>query len=297
MTPATGADHGRGIVLMLATVTLFSFMDATAKWLSQDIPVLQIVWARYVLFLGLGLAPALRGGVTAIVRTRRLGLQLGRSAFLVGSTLCALTAYTHLPLADANAVGATAPLIVTILSALLLAEPVGVRRWSAVVAGFIGALVVVRPGIATVDWYAAFPLGAACLYASYQIATRVLSTIDTAATTLFYSGAVGAVALSVVVPFVWVPPSLEQWGLLGLVGVLGTAAHVCIIRALTAAPASLLQPFAYVQLPCMVALGYVVFGDFPDAFTFLGAGIIVASGLYTWHRTRVRSTMTQGPRG
>ena len=262
--PGNAADHGRGILLMLATVTLFSFMDATAKWLSADIPVLQIVWARYVLFLGLGLAPAVRVGTFALLRTRRLGLQLLRSAFLVGSTLCALTAYTHLPLADANAIGATAPLVVTILSALVLAEPVGIRRWSAVAVGFVGALVVVRPGIATVDWYALFPLGAACLYASYQIATRVLSTVDSGATTLFYSGAVGAVALSLAVPFVWVPPTPAQWGMLALVGVLGSAAHMCIIRALTLAPASLLQPFAYVQLPCMVALGFVVFGDFPD---------------------------------
>lgn len=274
---------------MLATVTLFSLMDATAKWLSRDIPVLQIVWARYVLFLGIGLAPAFRLGLAPLARTRRPVLQLGRSAFLVASTLCALTAYTHLPLADANAVGATAPLIVTMLSALILAEPVGVRRWSAVVVGFIGALIVVRPGIATVDWYAIFPLGAATLYANYQIATRVLSTVDTGATTLFYSGAVGAIGLSAVVPFVWVPPTLEQWGLLLLVGLLGTAAHICIIAALTAAPASLLQPFAYVQLPCMVALGYVVFGDFPDLWTFVGAAIIIASGLYTWHRTRVRA--------
>jgi drug/metabolite transporter (DMT)-like permease len=274
---------------MLATVVLFSFMDAAAKWLSRDIPVLQIVWARYVLFLALGLAPALRLGIVPLARTRRPALQLARSAFLVGSTLCALTAYTHLPLADANAIGSTAPLIVTILSAAVLGEAVGIRRWSAVIAGFIGVLVIVRPGIATVDWYAAFPLGAACLYASYQIATRVLSTIDTGATTLFYSGAVGAVALSAVVPFVWVPPTWQQWGLLALVGLLGSAAHLCIIQALTAAPASLLQPFAYVQLPCMVALGFVVFDDFPDALTFLGAGIIVASGLYTWHRTRLRA--------
>jgi len=290
MTADEGAArHGRGIVLMLATVVLFSFMDAAAKWLSRDIPVLQIVWARYVLFLALGLAPALRLGFVALARTRRPALQLARSAFLVGSTLCALTAYTHLPLADANSIGSTAPLIVTILSAVVLGEAVGIRRWSAVIAGLVGVLIIVRPGIATVDLYAAFPLGAACLYASYQIATRVLSTIDTGATTLFYSGAVGAVALSIVVPFVWVPPTWQQWGLLALVGLLGTAAHLCIIQALTAAPASLLQPFAYVQLPCMVALGFVVFGDFPDALTFLGAGIIVASGLYTWHRTRLRA--------
>jgi drug/metabolite transporter (DMT)-like permease len=287
-TPGPPPGHGRGILLMLATVTLFSLMDATAKWLSRDIPVLQIVWARYVLFLALGIAPALRLGLGPVVRTRRPVLQLARSAFLVGSTLCALTAYTHLPLADAHAVGATAPLIVTILSAVILAERVGVRRWSAVVAGFVGAIVVVRPGIATVDWYAAFPLGAAVLYASYQIATRVLSTVDTNATTLFYSGAVGAIALSAVVPFVWVPPTLTQWGLLLLVGALGSVAHICIIAALTAAPASLLQPFAYLQLPCMVVLGYAVFGDFPDALTFVGAAIIIASGIYTWHRIRLR---------
>jgi drug/metabolite transporter (DMT)-like permease len=280
---------GRGIVLMLATVTMFSFMDATAKHLSRDLPVLQIVWARYVLFLVIALAPAARGGLIDLVRTRRPALQLFRSAFLVGSTLCALTAYSHMPLADANAIGSMAPLIVTMLSALILAEPVGVRRWSAVAAGFLGALVIVRPGLSVFHGYAILPLGAAMLYASYQIATRVLSTVDPPATTLFWSGTVGALALSLAVPFVWVPPTPNQWGLMLLVGVLGSAAHLCIINALTAAPASVLQPFAYVQLPIMVALGYAVFGDFPDAWTILGALIIVGSGLYAWHRTRVRA--------
>ncbi|MEX2649674.1 MAG: DMT family transporter [Alphaproteobacteria bacterium] len=280
---------GRGIALMLATVTLFSFMDATAKALTRDLPILQIVWARYVLFFFIALAPALRGGLPNLVRTRRHGLQLFRSAFLVASTLCALTAYSHMPLADANAIGSTAPLLVTMLSALVLAEPVGVRRWSAVAAGFVGALIIVRPGLSVFHWYAVLPLGAAVLYASYQIATRVLSTVDPPATTLFWSGTVGAIVLSGAVPFVWVPPSAPQWGLLLLVGLLGSAAHLCIINALAAAPASLLQPFAYVQLPIMVALGFVVFGDFPDTWTFVGAGIIVGGGLYAWHRTRVRA--------
>ena len=288
-SPGPRQDVGRGILLMIATVVLFSLMDATAKYLSQSLPVLQIVWARYSLFLFFALAPALRGGFLILVRTRRPGLQVFRSAFLVGSTLCALTAYSFLPLAEANAIGSTAPLLVTMLSALILHENVGVRRWSAIVAGFVGVLIVARPGSGVMHWAAILPLGAATLYASYQIATRILSTSDSAATTLFYSGTVGALVLSAVVPFIWVDPTLEGWLLMGVVGILGTGAHLCIIQALTCAPASVLQPYAYVQIPCMVALGYAVFGDFPDRWTFVGAGVIVASGLYAWHRTRVQA--------
>jgi drug/metabolite transporter (DMT)-like permease len=229
---------------MSATVVLFALMDATAKYLSQTLPVLQIVWARYVLFLFVALAPAAQGGFLGLARTRRPALQVFRSAFLVGFTLCALAAYSFMPLAEVNAIGSTAPLLVTILSAVVLREDVRIRRWSAIVAGFVGTLIVARPGLGVMHWAAILLLGAATLYASYQIATRVLAASDGAATSLFYSGTVGALVPSAVVPFVRVPPSLQGWLPLGLVGLLGTAAHLCIIRAPALAPASTLQPYA-----------------------------------------------------
>jgi len=278
----------RGILFMLVSIVFFSLMYSISKGLTETYPVLQIVWARYVLFVGFSFAPALRFGAGAVLRTRRLVLQVVRSALLVGATACALAGYSYLHLADANALGSISPLLVTLLSALVLGEAVGWRRWLAIAGGFAGTLIILRPGAGAFDWAALLPVCASALYANYQITTRMLSNVDSEATTLFYSGTVGAIALTLLLPFIWVPPDLEGWAVLLLVAVLGTGGQVCVIRALTSAPASSLQPYAYVQLPFMALVGFVLYDEVPDFWTYVGAAVVVASGLYAWHRSRVK---------
>jgi drug/metabolite transporter (DMT)-like permease len=277
----------RGILWMLAATSIFVGLDTVAKYLSQTYPVPQVLWARYifhmvliVLFLGRRLPLTLR--------TARLGLQLLRSVFLLTATGFFFTAISFVPLADATAIMFVAPILVTALSMPLLREYVGPRRWASVFVGFLGALIIIRPGTEAMDPAALFALGAAGAYGLYQIATRRLSGSDTAYTTLFYSGSVGALATSLFVPLFWVPPSPEDWAIMASLGLFGGLGHFALIRALEAAPIATVTPFNYASLLWATLLGFVVFDDLPDVWTALGAAIIAGSGLYIVYRERVR---------
>lgn len=287
--PAVGnaADSRRGIGWMLVTMLLFVSMDTVAKYLIESYPVPQVVWARFAfhaLLLALFLGPRLR--TTAI--TRRPGLQILRSALLVVTTILFFSGLSYLPLADASAVMLVGPLVITALSMPLLGEHVGIRRWSGVVIGFVGALVIIRPGFDAMQPAALFPLAAATTYAFYQIATRVLSRSDDTMTTLFYSPVVGLVVMSLAMPFFWQAPDLEGWLLMALAGLIGGLSHFTLIKAFTAAPAATVAPFGYSALIWATVSGLVVFGDFPDGWTIAGAVIIAGSGLYILHREHVR---------
>ncbi len=282
------ADGRRGILWMLLAIFLFVSMDAAAKYLSQSYAVPQVVWARYV-FHVLVVVLVLNRHVPRLLRSRRLGLQLARSLLLVVTTGCFFLALSLLPLAEASAIMLVAPLFVTALSVPLLGEPVGLRRWCAVVVGFLGALIVVKPGAGVFEWAALLPLAAASLYAFYQIATRVLAASDPPETTLLYTGLVGALAASAVVPWAWQAPDAAGWALMAVVGTLGGASQFALIKAFESAPAAVVSPFGYSNMIWATLYGLVLFGDVPEWTTLAGAGVLIASGLYVWYRERVRA--------
>ncbi len=275
----------QGIVMMIAAVATFSLMDSIAKELSSRYDPLQVVWARYtchtaVVFLWF--APRL----TSLLRTRHLGLQLIRSAFLFGATFSFFTAIAHIGLAQATAVFDANPLIVTILAFLVLKERAGPRRIFGVCAGLCGALIIIRPGTEIFSPYAALPLLGALCYASYVISTRFLGSNENSLTSLLYTTLIGTVVASALVPGVWQTPAPADAALMLLMGAIGGTGQYFLIRAFTLAEAGTVAPFTYVGLIFAVIFGYVFFSEVPDAMTFVGALVIAGSGLYVWHRER-----------
>lgn len=289
MGPDAARDTLIGIVLMGSATMMFACLDAQAKYLSQELPVLQVAWGRYfVNFVVVALVFLPRRGLR-LLRTYRLGLQLGRSVLLVCCTVLFFLAISQMPLADAIALGFVSPLLVTALSVPLLGEQVGARRWTAVAIGFVGAMIIVRPGLGVMHWAAGLVLLMAVFYALYQIFTRKLGVTEDPWTTLFYSAMVGAAALTAAMPFVWVtPPTLWHAMMLADLGIFGGFGHYLLILAFRRAPAAVLAPLTYLSLPWGVVTGYLVFGDFPDAWTFAGSGVLIATGLYILYREGVR---------
>lgn len=296
-TPATAlslqreatAAAGRGIACALSAWLLFACMDAGSKLLAEDYSIVQILWVRFASLLAVSAWLAARHGRIGLT-TRRFWLQSLRSLILVIEIGLFILAITVLPLANAHAILAISPLIVTALSVPLLGEKVGIRRWTAVGVAFIGMLIILRPGLGVMHPMALVALLCACMWSFYQVLTRIVSRTDPPLTTLFYTALIGALGLTVIGPFYWRTPDLEGWALFALVAVLGASGHFLLIKALQLAPASLLQPFAYTVLVWATLVGFTVFGNLPDLVTVLGTLIIVASGLYTFARERIRRT-------
>ena len=236
--------------------------------------------------------PWTRPGLT---RTNRPALQIARSVLLLASTLCNFLALRYLQLAEAIALVFSTPFFVAALSGPVLGEWVHWRRWTAIAVGFLGVLVVTRPGAGSFQPVALLSLTAALCYALYSIATRVLARTDSNETTLFYSNIVGALALLPVVPFVWTTPSDPLViALMVATGAMGSFGHYLLIAAHRLAPAAVLSPFIYTEIVLVTATGFLVFGDVPNRSTLTGAAIVVASGLYILHRERaVRRTKDQ----
>src|SRR6188768_256442 len=262
------ASRLTGIALMCAAVACFAMLDTTAKYLNLYMNTLQIVWARYTgafLFPFIVSNPWTTPGLT---RTTRPALQIGRSMLLLGSTLCNFAALRFLQLDEAIALVFSTPFFVAALSGPMLGEWVRWRRWAAIAAGFIGVLVVTRPGAGSFHPAALLSLSAAVFYA-------------------LYSNIVGALVLLPVVPFVWTTPSEPLViGLMVASGAMGSAGHYFLIAAHRLAPAAVLSPFIYTEIVLVIVLGYLVFGDLPTRWTLTGAAIVVASGLYILHRER-----------
>jgi drug/metabolite transporter (DMT)-like permease len=271
----------RGILTTLAAMLLFGLMDAASKYLAARYPAPQIIWLRYVFTIPLTLLILAPRGLGRCLRSRRPGLQLARGLILVVEIGLVVWAFGQLPLADVHALLALTPLVVTALSVPLLGEQVGPRRWAAVAVGFLGVLVVLRPGLGVLHPAALAALGAVLLYALYQVLTRMVGRVDAAETSLFWQIVVGSIAASGVVPFVWQPPAPAHWPLFALVALIGGLGHFCMIRAFQLAPAVVVQPFSYTLLLWAVVIGYVGFGDLPDRWTLLGAAVIVGAGSYT----------------
>lgn len=277
----------RALLLFLLAGLCFSSLDATAKYLVRDHALLLVVWARYVGQMLVVTPFALQRAGPGFWRTRRLPMQLLRSAFLLGATLCFFAGLRYLPLAEASAITFIAPIFVVVLSGPLLGERPDRARWIACVAGFIGILVLTRPGSAIFHPATVLLLVAALCNALYFLTTRKLVD-ESAHTTLFYSALVGAIGLSLALP--WPlgegAPTLRDVMLFLLLGVLAGLGHWFVISAYLLAPASMLTPFAYLQMIWATGYGYVVFGQLPDRWSGTGMAIIVASGLWLALRER-----------
>jgi len=297
MTTAPGAaarSTGAGILFLLATVFFIAVMDMFVKLLTQSYPMPVALWGRYTFHFALLLPLLVTVGPRRLLSTRRPVLQVMRSLALFVTTALLFLALHRLQLAEVTAIMFTSPLIATALSVPLLGERVGFRRWTGVLVGFAAVLIIVRPGTGVIGWAALLPLGAAACYALYQISTRILSRSDETLTTLFYTALIGTLATNLIVPFYWQTPAATDWGLLVLVGALGAVAHLLFIKAYSLAPPAVLGPFVYTQLIWATTLGLIVFSDFPDAWTIVGAVIITASGLYIWHREhRIRPVVSE----
>lgn len=282
-----------GIGLMAAGVCTLPLMDGTAKYLSDDFHVLQVAWARYgfhLLLLMALLAWRLRPAELVPNHPR---LQILRSGFLLGTTLCYFGAIAYLPLATVLALAFIGPVVSTALAPVALGEHIGPRRWVAVLIGFTGALIVLRPGFDVFHPASLLALGAGVFYGLYLLATRRLSGSGRPAVTLLYTAVIGVAVLTLTLPFVWRAPAATDWLLMAMMGAFGALAHFLIIRAFEHAPAAVLGPVSYVEIVMAVAIGWIAFGDFPDRWTWTGIAVIVASGIYISVREgRMRAPLT-----
>jgi len=284
-----------GILLMLTAMALLPIYNGTAKYLSAEYPVAQVVWARYFFHLAVLLPLVLwRYGPRALVPAR-FRLQLFRGTLLVADSFLFFGALALIPLADTLALTFVAPLMLTALSALVLGERVGVRRWSAVAIGFAGTLIIVRPGFAAFEPGAVLALGAGVAYAIYQLLTRKLAGSAPPLVTLGYTALVGTLVMTAALPAYWVTPSPTDLALMVGMGATAAVAHFLIISAFERAQASLLAPFNYCEMIGAVAIGYLVFGDFPDSWTWLGVLVLIGSGVYISLRERRVRARARGP--
>ena len=288
---ATSAEHqparqrvGFGIAMKIAAIFLLSVMDAIAKWLAAEMSPLQIVFFRHLF----GMLPVLvmihqAGGIT-MLRTRRPGEHALRTLLIWFALLAFFTALQTLPLAEAIAIAFATPLFVTALSIPMLGETVGPRRWAAVVVGFIGVLIIVRPDPGALQWEALLVLASALAYALIVLITRKQGRTETAVATVFYSTVGSALLCAGFLPFVWTAPTAEQWGLLVALGLLGGVGSFFMVMAYRSAPAAVVAPFDYTALIWGAAIGWLVWMELPDAPVWIGAAIVMASGLYIIRR-------------
>lgn len=278
----------RGIAAIVMAMLLFAVMDSCAKALLERYPTTQVVWARFAsqtFLISVIFLPSL----WRRMQSANLPVQVLRSVFHLAATASFFLALNFMPLAEAVAVFEVSPLLITILAALVLREHVGPRRWAGVVIGLMGALVIIRPGLDVFQPAALLPLLAASCMAGFQISTRFLGGADSIWTTMIWSGGVGFVVTSAVVPFYWVTPTLADAALMATFGWIGFLGHTCLVYALAQAPASVLAPYNYVGFIWASLLAFLIFGEVPDSVTLLGAGIIIGAGVYVWYRERVRA--------
>jgi drug/metabolite transporter (DMT)-like permease len=274
------------IGMVLLAVALFSVMDALSKLMATRFDPVELVWGRYLAILAL-LAPLLLRE-PRLLAAARPGLQLLRGVCVLGAAVFFIAGLARLALADATAIAFASPLLVTALSIPLLREQIGFRRWSAVAVGFLGVLVVIRPGSGVVGAAALLPLLSAACWALSIVITRRMGRADRPATTLFYSTLVGFAVSSIALPLVWQPVGAADWAMLAAMGALSAAGQYLLIAALARGAASLLAAFSYSQMIWSTLMGFLVFGAVPAPWTWSGAGLVIASGLYIAHRERVR---------
>ena len=274
---------------MIGAVFCFASMDATAKYLMKEIGPAQTIWARYTV-QALIVTVLILPKINVYGRTNYPKLQFLRSVALMMATTLFFFAFSRLGLAEASAIFNISPVLITLGAFLFLREQIGPRRLIGIIVSLLGALIIIRPGTGVFSIYALLPLGAAIFYSTYSLATRFVGTDESPWTSLFYSAIFGAICYSIYIAFYWNPMSNNAILLTIIIGLFGTAGHICLIRALTLGEASLVAPFIYTNLLFTTTWGFVLFGNLPDFWTIVGALIIVAAGIYVWARDRaVRS--------
>jgi len=277
----------RGILLMIAAILCFTAMDATAKGLIERYSAPQVVWARFAGQLLIVLV-LLNRRAPLMLRTEYPRLHLARSAFQLGATALFFLSLGHIGLAEATALTDINPVLVTLGAAVFLGERLGPRRIMGVIAALIGALIILRPGFGVFSPWALLPIGAAIAYTGNALLTRHLGPKEPVWTSLLHASIFGTAIASLALPFVWVPILAADLWLFALVGVLGTGAQLCIIRSFSTTEASVVAPFAYLGIVFAAGWGIVLYDQWPDGWTLLGALVIVAAGLYVWQReTRI----------
>ncbi len=274
----------KAIILNLSAWIVLPFMDAIAKYLSSELSFFQITWARYFFTVFFTLPFMIFFFKSQIKWTENANLQFFRGLSLLLANICFFYSISIISMAKALTLAFVAPLITTILSTVLLGEKVGLRRWSAVIIGFLGILVVIRPGFIEFNFATIAAIGTGCFYGIYIIITRKLHSTDSPLLTLLLTGVVGAIISSFFVPIVWINPSLIQWSWLALMGIFACLGHILLIYSLKYADASKLAPFGYFEIVPNIILGYFLFNDFLDFWSFIGLFIIISSGLYIIRR-------------
>jgi len=274
----------KAISYNLLAWAILPFMDTIAKYLSSDLSFFQITWARYFFTVFFALPFMFFFFRKNLTWTTQPKLQILRGLTLFIANVLFFYSISIISMAKALTLAFVAPLITTALSPIILGEKVGFRRWSAVLVGFVGSLIVIRPGFIEFNLASIAALGTGFFYGIYLIITRKLHTSDSPLLTLLLTGVVGAVFGSFIVPVVWINPTFNQWSLLALMGIFACLGHFFLILSLKYADASKLAPFGYFEIITNVTLGYYFFKDFPDGYTFLGLFIIMGSGLYIFIR-------------
>ena len=265
---------------------MLPIMDGFAKHLSFTLPILQITWARYFFTVVITLPIMFFFFNKYLVWTDKPKLQFIRGFILLCANICFFYAISVISLAKALTLAFIAPLIVTALSPSLLGEKVGFRRWTAVIVGFIGSLVVIRPGFVELNLASFAALGTGVMYGFYLIITRKLSSSDNPLLTLLLTGIVGAIIISCAMPYVWIKPTIGEWSMMAAIGIFACIGHLFLILSLKYADASKLAPFSYFEIITNIIIGYYFFSDFPDKWTFFGLIIIVSSGIYIHERKK-----------
>ena len=276
----------KAIFYNLLAWAILPFMDTIAKYLSSDLSFFQITWARYFFTVFFALPFMFFFFKKKLVWTTQPQLQFLRGLMLFFANILFFYSISIISMAKALTLAFVAPLITTALSPFFLKEKVGIKRWSAVLIGFIGSLIVIRPGIIDLNLASIAGLGTGFFYGVYLIVTRKLHTSDNPLLTLLLTGVVGLFIGSFVVPFFWINPSIYQWLLLALMGIFACLGHFFLILSLKYADASKLAPFGYFEIVTNVILGYYFFSDFPDSYTWVGLAIIIISGIYISFRER-----------
>lgn len=281
--PSPSSPVSRGVALMILAILLFTAMDATAKGLIERYPAPQVIWARFagqllivLMILNLRTGPMLR--------TRYPWLHLARSAFQFGATGLFFLSLGHIGLAEATALTDINPVLITLGAALFLGERLGPRRLAGVIVALVGALIILRPGLGVFSPWALLPLGAAVCYTGNALLTRHIGPKEPVWTSLLHASIFGTALAAIALPFVWTPVTGPDLLLFALVGCLGTGAQLCIIRSFSMTEASIVAPFAYLGIVFATFWGAVLYDQWPDRWTVIGALVIVGAGLYVWHR-------------
>ena len=299
-TAAADRDLKTGMLLMAVAMVTMPGLDAVAKYLTATLSPGQVSWGRFF-FQTVIMAPAFVAVVLTQPgwRPRRIWAHAARGLLLSSATLFFFWGISHLPLADATALFFVAPFILTLMSVVFLGETVGWRRVAAIAVGFLGALIIIRPGWAVFGWASLLPFGAAVCYSGYIVMTRRFAAGEGVIEMQFWAGLFGTVNLSIFLLLGWgtgaslfqvTAPTFAEWLMLAACGLIAAVAHFLVVMAVRRAPAGLIAPLQYIEIVSATTLGLLVFGDFPDGWTMVGIAIIVGAGLYVFYRERRHAT-------